>query len=202
MWRPPPGNDKVTHLVRKWKQKSAPPLPASLSIWFLSTQECLPGNSWKQKDPGFPPALGSQAPLQDHSIACRQMPGVVKGCPPVGLGMYRLTWEAGESFQLPRGIRGARNASPRGLKCLPPASLVNLYCEQNAVGGKKQTRCVCVCVCVCVCGKRLRNVMLFLWRVSKSSQQIDPHQYVLEFRINWQGGEIGGRASSAKAAVV
>ena len=148
MWRPPPGNDKVTHLVRKWKQKSAPPLPASLSIWFLSTQECLPGNSWKQKDPGFPPALGSQAPLQDHSIACRQMPGVVKGCPPVGLGMYRLTWEAGESFQLPRGIRGARNASPRGLKCLPPASLVNLYCEQNAVGGKKQTRCVCVCVCV------------------------------------------------------
>lgn len=130
VWRPPPGNDKVTHLVRKWKQKSAPPLPASLSIWFLSTQECLPGNSWKQKDPGFPPALGSQAPLQDHSIACRQMSGVVKGCPPVGLGMYRLMWEAGESFQLPRGIRGARNALPRGLKCLPPASLVNLYCEQ------------------------------------------------------------------------
>ena len=110
-------------------------------------------------------------------------------------------WEAGESSQLPRGIRGARNASPRGLKGLPPASLVNLYCEQNAVGENKADK-MCVCVCVCVCVKRLRNVMLFLWRVSKSSQQTDPHQYVLECRMNWQGGEIGDRASSAKAAAV
>jgi len=59
-------------------------------------------------------------------------------------------WEAGESSQLPRGIRGARNASPRGLKGLPPASLVNLYCEQNAVGENKADK-MCVCVCVCVC---------------------------------------------------
>lgn len=79
---------------------------------------------------------------------------MVKGCPPLVSRTYRLTWEQAGALQLPRGIQDARNASPRALKCLPPACLVNPYCEPDAVGGKKADK-----MCVCVCEKRLRNAM-------------------------------------------
>ena len=72
---------------------------------------------------------------------------MVKGRPPLVLRMYRLMWEQGGALQLPRGIQDARNASTRGLKCLPPASLVNPYCEPDAAGGRKTDK-MCVCVCV------------------------------------------------------